>query len=652
MKYRPEIDGLRALAVIAVVLYHAGVAGFGGGFVGVDVFFVISGFLITSIILADIQQGEFSLLGFWERRARRILPALLPVILFVLVVGVVLMLPEDYETLSRSALAQAVFASNIFFWRETGYFGPTADELPLLHTWSLAVEEQFYLLFPITLVLISRYALRLRWIIVAGAVVLSLLISIWAVDSRPDAAFYLLPSRAWELGVGSLLALWALRYDSAPPKLLAEPASLLGLAMIGVAVFGYSSATPFPGVAATLPVIGTALLIWSNTHSRTRTAELLSLRPFVFVGLISYSLYLWHYPLLVFASYPSGSGDVSPVVTTLMIAASFVLAYGSWRYVETPFRQRRLLGTRKAMLTGSVAALVVFGGLGLTAESGGRALSSQISPDAVALAESYSRFSGRQDDCHLSRPVRSISALCTYGDETGFPSFIFWGDSHARALLPAIDSLAEEFGVTGVHASSASCPPIQGWMRANRFNDCEGINQSIVKVIQESDISVVVLAASWAGYLGARDQVAPSGSDVALANGQPAPVAPALLAESVRALMADGVEVWLVRDVPRFTFDPPRRVYTTALLRGDVETVGQDYSDYLVTMGPFDRMFDELEREGAHVIDLPDRLCDSEFCSVVKDEVIIYMDNNHLSVEGSHFVEPALESLFVSLQER
>jgi peptidoglycan/LPS O-acetylase OafA/YrhL len=638
MKYRPEIDGLRALAVIAVVLYHAGVAGLDGGFVGVDVFFVISGFLITTLILTDVQQGDFTLLGFWERRARRILPALLPVILFALVVGVVLMAPEDYENLSRSAIAQAVFSSNIFFWREAGYFGPTADELPLLHTWSLAVEEQFYLLFPIALVLISRFALRFRWLVVTGALVLSLLISVWATDSRPDAAFYLLPSRAWELLIGALLALWALRYDSGPAKPLAEAASVLGIAMIGFAVVSYSPATPFPGTAAIMPVAGTALLVWSNTYTSTRVAQLLSLRPVVFVGLISYSLYLWHYPLLAFAAYPSSSDGVAPAVTALLIVASFVLAYGSWRYVETPFRQRRFLATRTAMLAGAVSALALIGALGLAAEAGGRHLSAQINPEAIALAESYSSFSGRQDECHLSRPVRDISALCTYADETASPTFLLWGDSHSRALLPAMDALAEEFGVTGVHASSASCPPIRGWEGRNRFVNCEAINQSLVSVIEEAQIPVVVVAASWVGYLGAGDG--------------PEPIFPELLAESVRSFIADGVEVWLVRDVPRFGFDPPRRVHTDALLRRDVLTIGQPYSEYLAAAEPLDRVFAVLEAEGAHVIDLPSVLCDSAFCPVVKDGVVVYFDNNHLSVEGTRFVHPALHPLFESLQQR
>jgi peptidoglycan/LPS O-acetylase OafA/YrhL len=655
MKYRPEIDGLRALAVIAVVFYHGGVAGFRGGFVGVDVFFVISGFLITSLILTDVQRGEFSLLGFWERRARRILPALLTVVLVALAVGLILMVPEDFETLSRSAIAQSVFASNIFFWREAGYFGPTADELPLLHTWSLAVEEQFYLLFPVSLFLISRYALRLRWIAVAAAVVVSLLISIWAIDGHETSGFYLLPSRAWELGVGALVALWALRYEAGPSRALAEAASVLGLLLIGVAVFGFSRTTPFPGYAAALPVVGTALLIWSNTHAQTGVAKVLSLRPCVAVGLISYSLYLWHYPLLVFASYPSGS-RVPPLVTALLIAASFVLAYGSWRYVETPFRQRRILATRKAMLTGAASALVVAGALGIAAESGGHDLASRINPEAVALADSSRGSGGRQEECNLSRPVRSISALCIYGDQSGSPGFILWGDSHARALLPAMDALAEETGITGVHASSASCPPIQGWTAPNRFVDCQGINRSIVEVIHESEVKVVVLAASWVGYFGVRDPIptspaTASRSDVEVANDGPESDDLQLLAESIRSLMADGVEVWLVRDVPRFRFDPPRRVYTAALLRRDVHTLGQPYSDYLAAMEPFDRMSDLLQEEGVNVVDLPDLLCESAFCPVVKDGVVVYADNNHLSVEGALLIRSRLLPLFDSLQD-
>jgi len=277
LAYRPDIDGLRAIAVLAVVLFHAGVRSMSGGFVGVDVFFVISGYLITSILLRDINRKSFSMITFWEHRIRRILPALLAVIIFCLVAGWFLLLPEDYKGLGQQVFSQGFFASNILFYLQSGYFDSANDTKPLLHTWTLAVEEQFYLFYPIGLFLLWRIMtpVNVRLIILL-TFILSFALSIYGVENHPSATFYLLPTRAWELMLGALTAMVrAPDFKKAyMPNLLAS----LGLTAIALPVFIYESHTPFPGLAALPPCAGTGLLIWVHTHNKSLISRALSLR--------------------------------------------------------------------------------------------------------------------------------------------------------------------------------------------------------------------------------------------------------------------------------------------------------------------------------------------------------------------------------------
>lgn len=347
IKYRADIDGLRGLAVVPVVLFHAQVSLFSGGYVGVDVFFVISGYLITTLLWGDIQQERFSILKFYERRARRILPALFSIILFSLAAGYFLLLPNDFHNLASSALSSVLFYSNVFFWREFASFLGALELQPLLHTWSLAVEEQFYIFFPILLWCIVKW----KRSILVGAIALggtgSFFLSVWASSIDPAGNFFLIPTRAWELAVGSLLALGVFGSPN-QVQLLRGLAGVTGLGAICSAVFFYDIHTDFPGLAAALPVFGTAAIIWAGSASAATPSfvtRLLSLKPFVFVGLISYSLYLWHWPLLVFARHWFTQTQLSALATALIFALSFVLAILSWRFIERPFRRPNTLSS-------------------------------------------------------------------------------------------------------------------------------------------------------------------------------------------------------------------------------------------------------------------------------------------------------------------
>jgi peptidoglycan/LPS O-acetylase OafA/YrhL len=362
MKYRSEIDGLRTVAVIPVILFHAGFEVFSGGFVGVDVFFVLSGYLITSIIAGEMAQGRFSIARFYERRARRILPALYFVMLATLPVAFHLMLPDEFAEFCRTFMSVIVFASNIYFWRTTNYFARSAEENPLLHTWSLAVEEQYYMLFPLALLLLWRFRARGAFWGVAMLTVASLAVAEIGWRTAPVPNFFLLPSRAWELGIGALAALHLLRIGpDAPTPRHAGLLSAIGLAMVIASVFIYSPSTPFPSVYALVPTVGTVLVILYG-RSDASAGRLLSLRPIVFLGLISYSAYLWHQPLFAFARLTT-FGPPGPVLMLGLSALSLVLATLSWRYVERPFRDRaRIPGPAILRYSlGASAALLLIG---------------------------------------------------------------------------------------------------------------------------------------------------------------------------------------------------------------------------------------------------------------------------------------------------
>ena len=346
MKYRSEIDGLRAIAVVPVILFHAGFERFSGGFVGVDVFFVISGYLITTILIEDIENKRFSIVNFYERRARRILPALFFIMLVCIAFAWMFMiLPSQIEDFSQSLVAVSLFASNIFFWMDpSGYFDGPSEEKPLLHTWSLAVEEQYYILFPIFLILAWRFGKnRVFWMIVVMATV-SLMLSEWGSRNKPSANFYLAPTRAWELFAGSIAAFVVQKHGVQKNNLLA----MLGLVAIIFSIFAYDESTPFPSVYALVPVLGTMLLVL-YAEKDTLVARVLSTKVFVGIGLISYSAYLWHQPLLAFARILRG-GMVDKWTLAISSLLSLALGYLSWRYVENYYRNKQKVSSKSIFL--------------------------------------------------------------------------------------------------------------------------------------------------------------------------------------------------------------------------------------------------------------------------------------------------------------
>lgn len=501
MAHRPEVDGLRALAVLPVILFHAGFGAFSGGYVGVDVFFVISGFLITSIITNELRAGRFSVIGFYERRARRILPALFVVMALCLPAAWLLMLPAEAAAFGRSLVAVSVFGSNVLFWRSSGYFDLAAEEKPLLHTWSLGVEEQFYIVFPLLLALCWRGgARRLAWLL-ASLALLSLLVSQWALERYALGSFFLAPTRAWELLAGALVALgcnqalrfrpvagWPLRWQGA--------LGLAGLALVLVPVFVYDGKTPFPGIAALPPVLGTVLVL-AFVLPGSWAHRFLTLPPVLWLGLISYSAYLWHQPLLAFARL-SQPGTPPAWLLATMAALSLVLAHLSWRFVEAPFRARSRW-TRRAIFQASAAGTALFITLGLSAAAT-QGLPQRWDPQVRSLIDPPKT---KIDGCP---PVGNGLHVCRLG-LTGAPSsVVLMGDSHAYALGTALHERLLQDGLGGalVHTD---CHPIDGLYDSReadtpaRRAHCNEAHRRLLAFVAQPEVKMTLVAIRWTGRL-------------------------------------------------------------------------------------------------------------------------------------------------------
>jgi peptidoglycan/LPS O-acetylase OafA/YrhL len=493
LKYRAEIDGLRALAVLPVILFHAGFELFSGGFVGVDVFFVISGYLITTILIEDIENKRFSIINFYERRARRILPALFFVMLVCIPFAWMWMLPSQMKDFSQSLFAVSLFASNILFWRESGYFAPAAEEMPLLHTWSLAVEEQYYVLFPIFLILAWRFGKsRVFWMIVVMAA-FSLLLSEWGWRNKPTANFYLAPTRAWELFAGSIAAFIVQKQGVQKNNFL----SLIGLAAIIFSIFVFDEATPFPSLYALVPVLGVVLLVL-YADKKTFAAKLLGTKGFVGVGLISYSAYLWHQPLFAFAQVKS---IIKPSYYQMAFLAllSLSLAYLSWRFIETPFRSKKKM-SRSKIFAFSLSGLVMFSMLGLYGHIKNGLY--ERFPDHIAqiLSVDMNKFEDSVRQCwDALEDSPNLNAACSLGAINEKNSFALIGDSHAGALQKTLSNTASEIGISGIGLSYQSCPPLANANDTLNDDICTNLRDSIFSVegIQSLPHNVIV-SARWA----------------------------------------------------------------------------------------------------------------------------------------------------------
>lgn len=632
LAYRPDIDGLRAIAVLSVVFYHFGIGGLSGGFVGVDVFYVISGFLITGIIQREIEQGRFTFAGFYERRVRRIFPALFVVLAATLAVGTVILLPTDLILLGKSTLATLLFSSNILFWRTSGYFDGNSELNPLLHTWSLAVEEQFYIGLPVLLLLVYRFARGwLKPILIISAI-LSFAACLWMQGFRPTAAFYLSPFRAWELLLGSCIAVGNLPQVVKP--WLREALAWLGLILLVLSIVFIKAGPEFPGWQALGPVIGTGLLIYAGGTGRTKINSLLSVKPVVFIGLISYSLYLWHWPVVVYAKYANGL-ELFGSQAWSGIVLSLLLAIASYYWVETPFRNNKNTFTRPKLFVGAVAVsllLCVAGGFVWQ----GNGLPKRLPEEVVALDQERNPsipFLG----CGAKGIVDSkLNSQCILGDRLTYPTIIIWGDSHALSWAPAFDAVLKEKKISGVLAYNSACAPLNEMVNPISPS-CYDRNSEIYNFIAKSKkINHVVMVASWTSYSNEPGQYSIQNTAGDKGNLK---VFPPLLLKTISDLKSKNKKIWLIGPVPGAPSDAPMRMAFAKLRYLDI---------------PQEKNYEEVKRQsikfyevaktvdGIHLTNPENWLCNALTCKYLANGFLLYRDGGHLNVRGAMYLKPEL----------
>lgn len=623
-KYRADIDGLRAVAILPVVLFHLGVASLSGGFVGVDIFFVISGFLITGILEREVAAGCFSIVSFYERRVRRIFPALFAVLLVTMLAGMIWLAPNNLQDLGKSAIAASLFGSNIFFWRSIDYFEVSAELRPLLHTWSLAVEEQFYLFFPPLLLLIYRWQ---RWknMLLIGATIGSFAIAVYLGNS--PAGFYLLPPRAFELGIGAILATTAI-----PPikrQWIADAMGIVGLLLILAAVALIRPDMPFPGPWAIIPALGAGLIIHAGKDRLHFAGKILSTPVLQFFGLISYSAYIWHWPILVAARFWL-AGPVT--VDTQIILALIILAVStaSWRYIERPFRDPKQI-SRRTIFTLAVAAMT------LVIVLGSVSWATQGLPSRFAYAPTPKRAgaeSARLHQCFLdfsdSFDRWSRRACTMQANDPAARTILLWGDSFAAHYGPGIAALRSQGNpITLIQANFAACPPILG--DAQRLDRrCFNFNQRVAASVRSAAPDVAILAASWS-----HDVEAFSGRNADLA---------ALLSKTIAILKVAGVKhVILVGDSPRYFLDVEQlRMQSEngwALPRNDFS-----HEETLRSVAL---------SQGATYVSPRDSLCAQGRCRILDDQHrLLQWDEAHFTYAGSAFMARRLFSEAIAASDR
>jgi peptidoglycan/LPS O-acetylase OafA/YrhL len=499
MKYRAELDGLRALAVIPAILFHAGFELFSGGYAGLEIFFVISGYLITTIILSEMERGTFSLINFYDRRIRRILPALFLVLFFCLPFAWILLLPSDFEDFSKSLVTVSTFASNMFFLQETGYWATANGLKPLLHMWSLSVEEQYYLIFPLFLMLMWRF--RKRWILSTLLIIaaISLLIAQWGAYNKPAWNYFLLLTRGWELAIGASIAFYFLYRKKtirtlSSHKAVNEVLGIVGLLMIGYTYYAFDEFTPYPSFYALVPTIGTGLIVLFSS-SETFVGRLLGTRLLVGIGLISYSAYLWHQPLFAFARH-STLTEPSKLVFAALSVICFPLAYLSWRYVENPFRKKGKI-SRKTVFTFALVGSVMFIAVGLAGDLT-EGFYNRYSGNQKVLIDfiKYDRKEAyRQGSCFLE----SDQKYSDFKDECFSPatanddgSIILWGDSHSAALSYGLRKNFRNL----TQLTAGGCMPLIGYNPTSRPH-CIDINNYVLSKIEQLKPELLVLHANW-----------------------------------------------------------------------------------------------------------------------------------------------------------
>ena len=644
--YRPEIDGLRALAILPVVFFHAGFPGFSGGYVGVDVFFVISGYLITGLILRKQGGNSFSLPEFYERRIRRILPALIIMMLVTVPFAWVWLLPQEFTHYAKTLIGGALFGVNFLFWQSGDYFAPVNELKPLLHIWTLSVEEQFYVIFPLALLLLLRGGKSWLLIGLAVAAAVSFGIAEWGWRMRPVPNYYLLPSRGYELLFGAMIAVW---FSEKPIRLSQAQAalvSLLGLAAIVYAIVSFDRHTPFVSNYPLIPSLGAAALI-VGLQTGTPFQKIFAARPLVAIGLISYSLYLWHFPIFTFARIRM-MGEPDGLIMAALVGLSFASAWGSWAMIEKPIRNRSFASRRQIFVGGALGSLlvVVIGMAGL--------LIPNRSSDRLDQLHQVQKQAGDQERKCIGREGQRFRAneLCVYGDQANLDVAI-WGDSHANALAAGLGGQLQERKRGLVEVTFNGCFPVLGIRYLARLTGCDEFNDAAFEyLINNNQIKTVILHARWAAHMegegfdngrGGKDQVAdliiegPGGERDRKALFQ------RQLPETVKGLLDAGKRVVLLYSIPEMGWHVPERLMRQLWLEGDESDIKIARTLIDDRIRSSDVLLDGLPAYPDLVRVRPvEILCDTTICPGSDQGIPLYFDDDHLSKIGARRLANAI----------
>jgi len=635
LAYRPDIDGLRAIAVLSVVLYHFGIGGLSGGFVGVDVFFVISGFLIAGIIKREIDDNKFTFSGFYERRIRRIFPALFAVMAVTMLLGYFILLPTDMVLLGKSSLATLFFFSNVFYWRNSGYFDSVSDLNPLLHTWSLAVEEQFYLIFPIFLLFAHRYAKNVIKPLVALAVVSSFILCFWQQAYRPTATFYLLPFRAWELGLGAAAGLGMIPILG---RWASQISAWIGLLLIVVGIIYIPSGDTYPGWHALVPVIGSLLVIQAGSSYQTMVSKVLSIPPLVSIGLVSYSLYLWHWPILVLTQYIGAIGQLSNWVLWLALMATFIVSYASYQWIEKPFRRKNSFDRKRInKFAGIAAALLVFTSISIHLTKG---FPERFSDEVVSADKQRDQFIAYRG-CFGKGAGAINDKSCYLGRNDIGPSIVLIGDSHAASIAPAFDKLLREANIAGLVVPTRSCPPLIN-VGTTHDPECVNNNNEIFALIKSNPkIKLVILHGFWVSYTG-RDAKNGSPKNWIYVRDQSKLGHFSFeneIKRTVDYLLSIDKMVLLIGPVS----ESPMSVNDIAFSRIRNKELEESISWFEFRNKKADIYFssvDSIKNKNIEIFEPSFYLCHTGNCDYVKDGDNLFRDHNHLSVSGAEYLAP------------
>lgn len=629
MKYKAEIDGLRAIAIIPVILFHAGFTLFSGGYIGVDIFFVISGYLITSIIISDLNKHSFTFSKFYERRARRIFPALFFVIFATIPFAWLWLLPEDLKNFSRSLYFVAIFSSNILFWRTSGYFDGDAELKPLLHTWSLGIEEQYYLLFPALMLLLWRVNKKIIGLTIALLLMASLYFANLKIAENPMSAFYFLPYRAWELSIGALIA----NYDFSNKRKIGgywplQIFSLLGGTLIFFSIFFLDKNTPYPSYFTLLPVVGAALLILF-AKPNTWIYKLIANKLFVATGLISYSAYLWHQPIFALAKHRLGN-DLDVIVLVCLVCLVFCLSYFSWKFIEQPFRSREVIHTKRLVIFSLLSLIFIVGAGSLGDLNDGfpsrfqynEKYAGDIGQEPFYVYAKQKNFVCTPEQIAKQSLMWNDISRCMQSKNNAPISMVLLGDSHAEHLFIG---LSESLNKVNLAFYIKATPAL---IRNPEFNEI------FKEIADNQSVHTVLLSMYWVGKI------------YALPKGQSFDKE---LADTVAFLVNSGKKVVVFNDIPRFPFPAERcKFFANEIGRSTCEISKWSILRYELYYNP---MLEQLAKNNPNVryVSLRDLFCTSDSCSMIHDDAVMYRDSHHLNIVGSKFVGQEIAKLLPDL---